>query len=307
MKQKNRIITIAVIAILFACIAFSWFGETASQKERIELEFRGTFIMVIYSLMYGTVLGTRIDNGLIGIFENLQGIVLMNPPLQYHMIHNIIRYFIVILEPLYITSLLVTALYLIFVSGSPAGRRKAKGLLPLLIASAVAISLTFQILTILFNTSQELSIEIIKVANVDVTEIFLETIEDLMQLFTASTLNLFEGGFFFLLLIFFMITGVFTVLTLRYIVLLFFTMIFPIGIFLYTFEFSRGMGRFILEQTILWTFVQVLIIVILVVVNMGVSVFGITDDLRTIIGVTSFIAVIVSPLILITLIKRFLP
>ena len=137
--------------------------------------------------------------------------------------------------------------------------------------------------------------------------IFVDTINDLVRVFSVSAITTFDGGYMFLLLIFFLIMSVFLVLALRYVILLFFVLLFPIGIFLYTFSQTRSVGRTILEQTIIWTLMQVAITLIIVTANVGISVFGVFGDLKTIMGITAFIAVVASPAILAAMIKRFLP
>lgn len=306
LKYKQLILMVSCI-VLSSCITSAWFGELAAKHETIELEFRGTFILLIYYLIYGTVLGTPEGRGLVEIFENLPGLILMNPPLDYDITYHIIKYFITVLEPLYVTAILITGIYLMFLSGSPQGRISARKLLPRLIASMVIVSLSFPILQLIFNVSYELSKDIIDKSPVKINEIFLETINRLVRIFTASTLTTFEGGHPFLLLIFLLVIGMFFILTLRYILLLLFTLIFPLGIFLYTFNIGRGIGRFILEQTILWTFLQVVIALLIVVVNIGVTIFGLTGDLKTIMGITAFLVVIISPLVLMAMVRRFLP
>lgn len=307
MRYKKLMIGLCIFIALTPNVSIAWFGEAAAKQEALELEFRETFILLIYYLLYGTVMGVPLGHGLLEIFENLRGLVLMNPPLNHDLIYHVIRYFIIVLEPLYVTTLLVTGIYLMFLSGSPKGRRKAKLLFPRLIASMVAVTLSLQILQIMFGVSYGLSENILDNSGVEINAVFMETIDSLVILFSASTLTTFEGGHMFLLLIFFLVMGLFSILTLRYIILSIFTLIFPLGIFLYTFKISRGVGRFILEQAILWTFLQVVISLLIVVANIGVTLFGLTGDLRTIAGVMAFLMVITSPMMLITLIKKFLP
>jgi len=306
MKRKKAIAAVT-LAIMLSCMATAWFGETASQKESVELQFRATFILFVNYLLYGTLFGQPLDFGLMNVYESLQGLMLINPPLNYGAIYNTIRYFIMILEPLYITAIIATGIYFFFASASPAGRTRARNLLPILVLSMVATSLSINILQILFNFSYELSKGIIVNSKVNPSGIFTQTIDDLVGFFTSSTLATFDGGYLFIVLILFLVGGMFTVLTIRYVVLLFFTLAFPVGIFLYTFSFSRGIGRVILEQTILWTIIQIVVTVIIVIVNIGVDMFGLSGDLRTLMGITAFLAVIISPVILISMVKRFLP
>jgi hypothetical protein len=305
--KKESIALIGLFALLLSGISWASFGEATMQRETVNLEFRGTYIQLVYYLLYGSFNGKQTDSGLLKIYENLEGMVLMNPPIAYKMIYQTIRYFIIILEPIYVTAFLLVCVYLIFLSGSPAGRTKAKSLLPQLIASIVAISLSYQILMVLFNSSTELCIGVIDAGKVNMGALFLDTINDLVKFFSAATITSFDGGLVFMIMIFSLTFGLITMLTLRYVVLLFFTMLFPIGIFFYTIPGLRSIGRVILEQTVLWTFVQVAITLIIATTSIGVKLLGITGDLKTILGITAFIACIGSPIILLSMIKRFLP
>ncbi len=307
--KKHIIAVICFTALLLSGVVANaaWFGEASAQRETVNLEFRGTFIQIIYYLIYGTFTGKKTDSGLLGLYQNLEGLVLMNPPLAYKMIYQTMRYFIIILEPLYVTVLLCACVYLIFLSGSPQGRIRAKNLLPALIASMVAISLSYQILALMFNASYELCKGIIDAGNVNMNGLFIETINDLAKFFSAATITSFDGGIIFLILIFALILGLITMLALRYVILLFFAMLFPVGIFLYTIKGTRSLGRVMIEQTVLWTFVQVAITLIIATTTIGVGLLGITGDLKTILGITAFTASIASPIILLTMIKRFLP
>lgn len=305
--KKGSIVFICLMALALTSASYAWFGEATSQRETVNLEFRGVYIQIIYYILYGTFEGKQIGTGLLSMYENMQGMVLMNPPLAYNMIYQTIRYFILILEPVYVTAFLLVCVYLIFMSGSPAGRTRAKNMLPMLIASIVAISLSYQILTIMFNASYELSAGILDAGKVNMSTLFMDTINDLVRFFSAATVTSFDGGVIFMLLIFTLTFGLITMLTLRYVVLLFFTMTFPIGIFFYTIPSMRSVGRVMIEQAVLWTFVQVAITLIIATTSIGVKLLGITGDLKTILGVTAFTAAIFSPIILLSMIKRFLP
>jgi hypothetical protein len=307
--KKHIIAVMCFTALLLSGAAANaaWFGEASAQRETVNLEFRGTFVQIVYYLLYGTFTGKQTDSGLLGLYQNLDGMVLMNPPLAYKMIYQTIRYFIIILEPLYVMVFLCVCIYLMFLSGSPQGRTRAKNLLPLLMASIVALSLSYQILEIMFNASYELCTGIVAAGKIDMGGLFIETIDDLARFFSAATLTSFEGGIFFLVLIFALTMGLVTMLALRYVVLLFFAMLFPVGLFLYTIKGTRSIGRVMVEQTVLWTFVQVAITLIIATTSIGVDLLGIIGDLKTILGITAFIASIASPIILLTLIKRFLP
>lgn len=307
MNVKRICALLVLTAILLSQAALAWFGETAAQREKIELEFRGIFILVTYSLLYGTFLGEKIGPGLLDLLNNLDALILMNPPLDYEMIHNVIRYFIILLQPLYLMAILGTGMYLIFFSGSPAGRLKAKKLLPVLVISMAAASMSLQFLRLLFNVSGQFAGGIINLSGVPIETLLIETINELITLFTASTVITFDGGMIFFTAIFSLILALFIFLALRYVALTFFSLVFPVGIFLYSFKRTRNLGRFVIEQTMIWSFAQIAIASIVVISTLAARFFSVAGDLKTIMGVAAFFSIIFSPILLIMLVRRFLP
>jgi hypothetical protein len=65
------------------------------------------------------------------------------------------------------------------------------------------------------------------------------------------------------------------IISLRYILVVFFCIAFPLGVILYSFEFMRGLGRKILEQTILWIYLQVFLSLAMVAISLSISFYGI--------------------------------
>lgn len=305
----KKIIVLAVVStvVFLSPVALAWFGEAAAQREKIELEFRSLFILVTYSLLYGSFLGEKTGSGLIDLLNNIESLILMNPPLSYSMAYNVVRYFILLLQPLYLMSILGAGLYLIFFSGSPAGRIKAKKLLPVLVVSMAATSLSIQILRLIFNVSQQFAGGILLLGGVPAESLLAETINELVNLFTASTIATFDGGVIFFAVVFLLLLSLFVFLLLRYVVLTFFSLVFPVGIFFYSFKRTRDLGRFIMEQTIIWSFAQVLIAAVVVTSNIAARLFSVSGELKTLVGVAAFLSIIFSPALLITLVRRFLP
>ena len=171
----------------------------------------------------------------------------------------------------------------------------------------VAVSLSMPILRLMFQLSNAFCKDLIDKSGVPTSALFTETLGDLVRMFAASAATSYDAGYVFLMAVFGIAVGTLTLLALRYLVLVAFTLVFPLAIFLYTFSISRNVGRFMLEQTILWTGVQAIITVALVVANLGISLLGLSGDLKTLAGLTAFGLVFVSPVLLLTMIRRFLP
>ncbi|RLI88390.1 MAG: hypothetical protein DRO76_00450 [Candidatus Altiarchaeales archaeon] len=297
MKNKAiKLVSFVAIALILSTSS-SAMGERAMNQERIELGWRTIFIDIMHWVV----------SNIMGIYDDLEDFILWNPPLGHENISRILNSVIGILQPLYVTAILITGIYLIFLSGSIKGRIYARNLLPRLIISMFVVSLSFVILQLLFNISYSITEEILKRSPVGITQIFSDVTKQSMLLFDSATLVSLEAGHIFFLLIFTITLGPFIILALRYLILVLFTLIFPISIFLYTFNFSRPAGRIMLEQTLIWTFMQVVFATLIVITNLGISVMGLHGDLRIIAGIIVFLLIVISPLIILFLIRRFLP
>lgn len=306
MKRKTTA-TILVAATLPVLAGAAWFGEYASIQERTEMELRSSFISIAYYLLYGTVYGNPEGSGTLSVYQQLKSLILMTPPLDYYIIHNIIGYFIMILQPAYVTAILATSGYMIFFSASPSGRKKAKELLPRLGISMVIVTLSFPILRLIFLICTTFSKDLIDKSGTPTHALYTETLGDLVRMFSASAAMSYDAGYALLTTIFVIGIGTVTLLAARYIILLAFTLTFPLAVFLYTFNTSRSTGRFMIEQLLLWNFVSAFITVALVTSNLGIYFLAPTGDLRTLAGLTAVGFVFASPIMLLIMIRRFLP
>ena len=135
---------------------------------------------------------------------------------------------------------------------------------------------------------------------------FMVSIDRIMVVFAGGALVSLEGGQMLLLLIFFLTTAIYVFFALRYLVLLSLTFVFPIAIFLYTFKVTRGIGRPMLEQTVLWTFMQPVVAAIFMAAGLGLHFLSLPKDLSM---VATFIVVFIIMLMPFTtlFVRRFLP
>jgi hypothetical protein len=65
MKKESIIALIGLFALLLSGLSWAWFGEASSQREKVNLEFRGTYIQIVYYLLYGSFNGRQTDSGLL--------------------------------------------------------------------------------------------------------------------------------------------------------------------------------------------------------------------------------------------------
>ncbi|MBN2250981.1 MAG: hypothetical protein JW724_02765 [Candidatus Altiarchaeota archaeon] len=287
--------TLAALAILIASQGHAAMGERAYEQESMELVWRSIFMDV----MRFTV------NELKAFHAGFEDFLLFNPPTDEAHIAAFTRSVIVMLQPLYNLAILATGLYLIFFSGSPGGRAKAKRIMPLLFASMVVISVSSDIMRLMFNTSQGITQEIMA-KDPSAKGIFLDSMDALMFLFSGGAIVSFDGGHIFPMLIFLQVFSLFTLISIRYLILLSLTLVFPISIFLYTLGFTRAIGRALLEQTVIWTFMQVFMALVVLVSSMGFSVLDLTGDLKVVAAFTT-LAVLTSIPLMSLFIRRFLP
>ncbi len=276
--RKNLIIigSIAILTLLLTTTACGFFG--AWVEEAIEATRR-----YVIAKNYENLIKERID-----IFKNIKEIILKNPPLHISEIRGVMNLFIEILQPLCVTGIIITGIYLIFLSGSPTGRAKAKNAFMMMIFAMALISVSPYILMLFFSFSHSITQNILTHAPENSEKYFTRTSEYLLNMakdIIGSDSNPMETpmgverpAMPFLLLSYLLLEVTILILKLRYFIVMVLASIFPLSILLYSFLSSRGIGRLLLEQTILWTLAQVAMALVFITVAIGIS---ITDVIRT--------------------------
>lgn len=205
-------------------------------------------------------------------YKNLPHLILANPKVDY--LAPGMSFFMNILIPFYVLGITFTAFYLIFVSGSPEGRANAKGNLFKMIYSLILISLSPLLLKLLFFFSYTVTNFVLNVVD---TEIGIETLKRTMDFFyyRIRDLTMFktgEGGADWLWgVLMFTYPLLYLLLVGRYVFLTLFGMIFPFTIFLNSFYATRGLGKTLLNQLFMITFVQIVWAIALAVITIIVS------------------------------------
>ncbi|GAG40930.1 unnamed protein product, partial [marine sediment metagenome] len=206
------------------------------------------------------------------VYRNLPSLILANPTVES--VGPGLGFFLKLVLPFYILGILLTALYLLFLSGSPAGRSMAKGNLLKLIYSLILLSLSPSLLELLFFLSSSVTSYVMSVVDI---EIALGILERATDGFYAMIVTLFgiwvkaegAGGFFaasFSLtyyILYILIIGRFVFVTL-------FAMLLPLSMFLYSFYSTRVVGRTLFRQLLILTFIQVTWGIALVAIAIGV-------------------------------------
>ena len=249
--------------------------------------------------------------------ENLPDFISMNPsPVQSTSLRSAMGFFIHLLQPFYALGILVASFYLIFISASPGDRHRIKSMLTKLLAGMIIISLSPAILQIFLSMSEGLTRVILGLTNVDIFLVAMDDVlESLKWYFGMITFVDMSLGFYTMLPIIGLVWGIFTVLFLRYAIVTMFCIIFPLIVFLYSFEFTRALGRNMLEQMILWTVIQqfnaILVAAAAVCIATRPENFLIFDSLALpaldFLALTSSFTLIVAPLLVLRLFRNFLP
>lgn len=238
------------------------------------------------------------------ILENLPDLILVNPDAKGVEVMNGLHFFLSFIQPLYLLTITVTAFYLIFISGSPSGRAKAKSLMKSLIVGMIVISLSPVLLSALVNFSAITTRAIMSQADVSVVTDNLQNVfgtsgempatsseastdpltilENLpkqwgptyMESHTCTlclmhllaTFVEIELGYYTFLPFMIMIWGMGVYFFLRFAMITLWMMIFPLSMLLYSFETTKAVGRNMLEQTIMWIFLQVFNAVVIIAI-----------------------------------------
>ena len=272
-------------------------------------------------------------------YNNIEEGVMSNPSLSPG-VENVLGIFIGMLQPIYILAIVMTALYLLFMQSSIEGRAKAKSLLSKLIVSLTVISLSLPILTASMAVSESLTGTILNLVDLEmIQEILHDGLYGSWCLMTRlGILHSELAAAFYVILFSLGMWGPYMVVGLRHIMLVFLFMLFPISITLYSFSLSRGIGRRMLELTIVLLFIQVFMAVTVLAISVGTyinptdipglevperncipvglpqlaSLFGVFGEGKTnatsfLIGTVGHILFMIAPLMALRWFKGFLP
>ncbi len=287
------------------------FGKSRFGNILLKLPSVGNF-MLLQRIAYMAVVYFLVDSVSEDLEANFVRYIVANPDINSPPAANLIRYFLSLLYPLYFLALIITGFYIIFIPGSPLGRLRAKSLFAKLIISMVLVSISPYLMnSLLLLTSQganeilgdaeaprghvrvvvnEFTSMLLSVRNM----IYLAVAPNLVYGAMGTLLNLFRAKEIStighalhaievleietvwtvpqLMLMMLIIVGFYGLIALRYFMVLMWGLLLPFTIFFSSFEFTRGLGRTMIEQTLLWSLMQVFYSVIIVVFALGIIV-----------------------------------
>jgi hypothetical protein len=310
MQIKTRILPgtaacwLAVLLIASSAHAFS--GESAAVNELMDFLLKKDFKRMGDGLVYG----------LMGICQrHFINLLLLNPNPMSPGVLGITKYFIAMLGPVFVLATVASGIYMIFFSGSPSIRSRIKAILPGVIAAMLLVMLSPHILNVLFFLSEQLFMGIISQGPRNAMVILLPDKEEInpinyfMSKFDRITWYSGEGSAPFLFISLLIIISLLMVVIARYLVISLFVMIFPLTLFLYLFLPTRKMGKRLMEQTLIWIFLQVIEAITLISVVTIVTIFApfLVQEALILLDLGALIALVVIPVAAVLFFRDFLP
>jgi len=249
------------------------------------------------------------------ICDHLPDLILMNPKLMTAdsggnyignpPAENLVNAFIGIAQPFYVLAIIAVAFYLLFVSGSPLGRARAKASLIRLVLSMALIVMTIPVIQLCLDISEILTGSILNMGDVDTgISVMKEAIYGLWQNYAlAITFNYWNSVYLLMFsgVMFFM---PFIIIGIRYFIILYFTALFPLTVLCYAFYFTRNMGGHIFRETFRWIFIQPLWALILISISTAAISMPLMNDAsaRMGLGLAAFIVFMIAPLMVVKVI-----
>lgn len=264
---------------------------------------------------YRRLINERLDN-----LKNINGLVSANPNPYEPQTQKVAGFFIYLLEPLYVTAILAIGIYLLFVSGSPGARTQAKKHLLILLVAMALVSVSLPAASIILDLSKAATLQILSIAPVDTQAPFNHASNYLLEIGTHITTHEMESGYTagveragtpILFGSYALLETILLALNLRYYIVAVLIMMLPATITLYAFLPTRGIGRLLAENTLLWITSQAAIALVLIVVAVGVELtnnittYSVPSGLRFIYELAGLVILAITPLIFVTIFSGF--
>lgn len=219
--------------------------------------------------------------------------------------------FIHILQPFYAIAIMTTGVYLLFISGSPKGRAKAKGTLIKLVLGLGLITLTLPIMELLLELSHYATSIIMLIPNMPSigspinTDMFMSVKEYFARYFLRISFFDTMSALPFLAVMLFLPMGVMLVISIRYFMVILLTMFFPFTVFLYSFIATKKIGSTLIRQMFVWIYIQIIDGLILLVTWTAYSSVQYipqvlpetAGNVKTFIALVGFLLLIAAPMI----------
>ncbi|MBN2013765.1 MAG: hypothetical protein JW778_01155 [Candidatus Altiarchaeota archaeon] len=223
--------------------------------------------------------------------------ILMNPEIS--VFDPFIKDIISLLFPIYVIAIAVTGVYVIFLSTEPEHRARAKLMLIRLIMGMAMVTVSMSIYQLLLNLAHAIAQQIL--ASQGVTAGGGGGLAILSILIVVSVVFFYISAWLLpVLAIIALISIVF-----RYFMVSLMAVLFPLTLFFYFFEFTKGIGRNLMKYTMMAVFtqpVQALMMAIMLVGLHNVEASG-GGIMALLIGLGGLIMIIAAPLFMLGLMK----
>jgi hypothetical protein len=316
-RMKNRK-KIAVLALVCLVLALPIAITASAQGTFDSVITKNTFMGKIGEKALGDMVGRRLYAVAINAFffeplknnvDNLPTLILMNPIMMTEedgdfipntALNNLVEAFIKITIPFYLLAIIAVAVYLLFVSGSPIGRARAKSSLIKLVISMGVIFLTIPIIQLLLDVSSSLTSEILGLTDIGVgLNVLKDGISGMEKMYMDTTTFNYWNSLYLLMFSGIMFASLFMMLALRYFLVIYFTVLFPVSIMLYAFYFTRKIGAQMFRTTLAWIFVQPVMALLLVAISIARYTMPMQNDptVSLCFSLAAFMCLVISPLI----------
>lgn len=358
--RNKKVITLVVLALIIGSMFVNSeeHGEAGTFGGSMFTPFWSYLVLKPIVIRYGLVAGPLylwLDGDGTSFVRNFDRVILYNPPMDG--VLPFMNILLRILLPVYSLLIVSIAFYLLFLSSSPKGRENAKSMLSKLVITMVIISLSTQIIEVIFTVSRDLTMSIFSLTGLEIIREILDGgIRGNFVLATWLLVSDVEMGVIPFILVYIFAWMPYMVIAMRNIIITALMILFPLGIILYFIQPLKYIGKTILEQFFIWTFIQAFIALALVsvakafsVINLvpnpsisciHTSIFGpmgvfvgypvgmvvgpligtiadmliggafplCTTDLKTLgFGIIAHVVIIISPMIMVMLFRKFLP
>ena len=311
-ESKKYAVLFSLLLLVSGAAAFS--GESAAVNGLLDLLLKKE----------ADALGKELVNGLMDLCRNeFMPMLLRNPDVMDPALFTITQYFIAVLGPLFVSIILVSGIYIIFFSGSPETRTRIKKILPLAVAAMILVIISPHIMNIILYVSESATSGIVGVLTNSILPadeknpmVLLLPYDEktnpvgyLMDKFDRITWYSSEASMPFLLFSAFILLALLLVVIARYLIVSAFVIIFPLTIFLYLIEYTRSIGRRLMEQTLLWIFLQAIEAVVLLGIAslVYVSAGALGEEAIALFRLAGIIVLICAPALTIIFFRDFLP
>ena len=201
-------------------------------------------------------MATNMKNFFYSLYDNMLLLILANPPIAA--VKGFMGFFINLVQPFYILAIVLLGFQLIFVASSPKERAEIKTLFGWFLASLMLVSLSPYLLVMLMGISNMLTTLILGIADPNLgiqavkggTDVLFDTFKVLNWVHMTGGVEIGILHFGFMKLLYF-------IMILRYMMVGFWGILFPVTVFFYSVKPFRDMGKNMFAQTIMWIFMQV--------------------------------------------------